>query len=196
MRPSHPPDCARETIDPFGLHEGASMSSEIVSAPTAAARSRRVQSAGRRRRAYQAVLNVSPAKPIWNSPSRSGELAGRRELDHALADREEGFLRARGVRVRVGGHSSPRPARLRISAAGAETPFRAFRGEPDRIAERAELRLADRDHVAGLAWVKPCPGASAVLGRREQRTEEQHEPVRILVMPPDRLRGDVRPGAG
>ena len=40
-------------------------------------------------------------------------------------------------------------------------------------------------------WVKPCPGPSRSLRRREHRAEEQHEAVGVLVVRADRLGDEV-----
>ncbi len=84
----------------------------------------------------------------------------------------------------------PRPGQVAHQRGGAEGPFRRLGGEAHGVDERPEPRRGDGDDVARVVG-EALPRRVAVLHRREHRAEEQHQPVRILVVPPDGLRHEV-----
>ena len=72
----------------------------------------------------------------------------------------------------------------------AEAPRLAVRAAPHAVDQPAKLRRGDGDDVADVMG-KTLAGRVAVLGRREQRAEEKHGAIGILVVRPDHLANEV-----
>ena len=111
---------------------------------------------------------------------RNDRAPGGKRLAHLRADIDHCQF-GLPVHRRNAGHSSPRFARLRISAAVPKVQGSASCVLTITLVSRPSRRRFDGDDVAD-AVRKTLPLLAAVLGRREHRAEIEHETVRILVI--------------
>ena len=77
--------------------------------------------------------------------------------------------------------SSPALREVAHQRASSEFPGRRVARGRDDVDERAELWRRNAHLVADLVG-KAAARLVAILGRREQRAEEQHETVRIMML--------------
>ena len=147
-----------------------------------------------------------PARPRPRASTSAAPPSGKRATTSSVFGRVEAF--ARGVAgdafaademgecvescavLHVRSASSPRAARLRISARDAERPRRGASRDVVTVLTSVPSSASRSRTTSPILWVKPRPGVVAVLRRREQRAEEQHEAVRILMLA-DRLADQI-----
>ena len=134
--------------------------------------------------AYSPITSLT-CRTDCGSATRTRRRPIRRRCSCGEEFGHDAFLRRKRARQR-----RPRRARLRISAPAPKVHGADLVGVIDAVDERAELRRRDGDDVADDVR-EALAGSEAVLGRREHRAQEQHEPVRILVVGADRVRDEI-----